>query len=153
MTKTKTQQAASSYMDGFTRAFDDMGAKIQVPEAARDFVRSQASSAAQRAGDMHRQAASFTDQAKMMFGPFAGSYETITRSMLDATLANTQHYLATVEKLADANSVSEALNIQTDYVREAAAANMERVRGATDQAKTLMADNAKIVQDQVKKAA
>ena len=153
MTKTKTQQAASSYMDGFSRAFDDMGAKIQVPEAARDFVRTQASSASERAEGVHRQVASFADKAKPMFGPFAGSYETVTRSMLDATLANTQHYFAAVEKLADANSVSEAFGIQSEYVREAAAANMERLRGAADQAKTILADNAKIVQDQVQKAA
>lgn len=153
MTKTKTQQAAASYFDGFTRAFDEVGAKIQVPEATRDFFRTQAATAAQRAEELHRQAASLADQSKSAFGPFAGSFDAVTRTMLDATLANTQHYFATIEKLADANSVGEALTIQADYVREATAANMERIRTGADQAKSLMADNVKVVQEQVKKAA
>jgi hypothetical protein len=153
MTKSKTQQTAASYFDGFTRAFDDVGAKVQVPEAARDFFRTQAATASQRAEDLHRQAKSLADQSKTAFGPFAGSFDTVTRAMLDASLANTQHYFATIEKLADANSVGEALTIQADYVREATAANMERIRTGADQAKTLMAENAKVVQEQVKKAA
>lgn len=153
MSKTKTQQTAATYFDGFTRAFDEIGAKIQIPETTRDFFRTQAASASQRAEEMHRQATSLAEQSKSVFGPFAGSFDTVTRSLLDASLANAQLYFATIEKLADANSVGEAVTIQVDYVREAAAANMERVRTGADQAKTLMADNAKVVQEQVKKAA
>lgn len=153
MAKTKTDQTAASFFNGFTRTFDDMGANVQVPEATRDFVRTQAVAASTRAEETHKQIVSFADQAKSMFGPFAGSYSTVTRSMLDATLANTQHYFATLEKLADANSVSDALTIQGDYLREATTANIERIRGAAEQAKTLMSENTKIVQDQVKTAA
>lgn len=153
MAKTKTEQTAASFFNGFTRAFDDFGANVQVPEATRDFVRTQAVAASKRAEEAHKQIATFADQAKNAFGPFAGSYATVTSSVLDATLANTQHYFATVEKLADANSFGDAVTIQSDYVREATSTNIERIRSAADQAKTLVAQNAKIVQDQVKAAA
>ncbi|MCO6390476.1 hypothetical protein GTW25_05470 [Aliihoeflea aestuarii] len=153
MAKTKTDQTAASFFNGFTRTFDELGATVQIPEATRDFVRSQAVAASTRAEEAHKQFVSFADQAKSMFGPFAGSYSTVTRSMLDVTLANTQHYFATVEKLADANSFGDAVSIQSDYVREATSANIERIRGAAEQAKTLMSENTKIVQDQVKTAA
>ncbi|MHB2264940.1 phasin family protein [Aliihoeflea sp. PC F10.4] len=153
MTKTKTEQTAASFFNGFTRAFDDFGATVQVPEAARDFVRNQAVAASKRAEDAHKQIATFADQAKNAFGPFAGSYATVTNSMLEGTLANTRHYFATVEKLADANSFGDAVTIQSDYMREATTANIERIRSAADQAKSLMEQNAKIVQDQVKTAA
>ncbi len=152
-TRTKTQQSASSINTTFAPAFDGVDAKIELPEATRDFVRSQAAAASERANHMHQQAASVAEQAKVIYGPFAGSYERITRSVLDATLDNTKQYLTAVEKLADANSVSEALSIQADFVQKAASSYMERFLGAADQAKTLMADNVKVVQDQAKKAA
>lgn len=153
MAKTKSEQTASTFYNSFTRAFDDFGSNVQVPEATRDFIRTQAVAASKRAEDAHKQFASLTEQAKPMFGPFANSYATSANSFLEATLANTQHYFATVEKLADANSLGEAITIQSDYVREATSANIERIRGAAEQAKSLMSENTRIVQDQVKSAA
>ena len=50
--------------------------------------------------------------------------------MADATHANVNHALSTVEKTAKATSLTEAAQVQVDFYREATAANYDRARNA-----------------------
>ena len=61
-------------------------------------------------------------------------------------LANVQHTLSTVEKLAGATSINEAVKLQADFVRENASANIERIRGAAETARDSMAEGARTFQ-------
>ena len=151
MTKTTAHKAekaesASTYVPSFHAAFEGMPSKLEIPAAARDFVKRAATSAKQRAEGAHDGAASLTDNAEKFAASFFGGYANFTRGLLDMALANVQHTLSTVEKLAGATSINEAVALQADFVRENASANIERIRGAAETARDSMAEGARTFQ-------
>ena len=147
MTKTaKTTAPSSTYFSSIKSAFETAQSKLEVPAAARDFVKRGASTAKERAESVHGGVAKLNDGAEKIATSFVVGYANFTRGLLDATLANVQHALTTVEKVAGAQSFNEAVQIQADFVRENASANIERIRGAAETAKTTVVDGAKTVQ-------
>lgn len=149
--KTETAAAANSYFSSIKETLETVQGKMEVPAAARDFVVRTASTAKERAESVHAGAAKLTNGAEKVATAFVGGYANFTRGLLDMTLANVQHTLATVEKVAGAKSLNEAVQIQADFVRENASANMERVRGAAETARTVVVDGAKTVQAEISK--
>lgn len=150
MTKT-AKNASATHFDQVQQTIETVQSKFEVPAAARDFIARGASVAKDRAESVHAGAAKLTDGAEKLATAFVGGYANFARGLLDATLANVQHTLATVEKVAGAKSLNEAVQIQADFVRESASANLERVRTAADTVKTTVVDGAKTVQAEVAK--
>lgn len=154
MTKTtakKTVAENSSILETVKSAYESVQSKMEVPAAARDFVKRTASTAQERAESVHETAANFTNTAEKFTNRLVGGYANLTRGLLDMTLANVQHSLATVEKLAGVKSINEAVQVQADFVRENARANFERVRDAADTAKSVVTAGAKTVQAEIAK--
>ena len=145
-TKTTRQAAAARQISD---AIDSVSKKIEIPAAARDFVKQTASTANERAVTIHASAAKVTEGAEKLATALVGGYAGFTRSLLDISLANLQHTLATLEKLAGVRSLNEAVEVQSDFVREAARANVERIGNATQSVKTVVADGAKTVQAEI----
>lgn len=152
MSKTaKTNSAAAGYFSSIQNAIENFQGKLEVPAAARDFVKRGASTAKERAESVHGGAAKLTNGAEAVATKFVAGYANLTRGLLDATLANVQHAFTTLEKVAGAQSFNEAVQIQADYVRENASANLERVRGAAETARATVVDGAKSVQEELSK--
>ena len=149
--KTKTVAENSGILESVKSAYDTVSSKMEVPAAARDFVKRTASTAQERAETVHETAANLTDGAEKLATRIVGGYANFTRGLLDMTLANVQHTLATVEKLAAVKSVNEAVQVQVDFVRENTSANIERMRGAADTAKSVVTEGAKTVQAGISK--
>ncbi|HTV66940.1 MAG TPA: phasin family protein [Rhizobiaceae bacterium] len=154
MTKTaakKTVAETNSILDSVKSAYESVQSKMEVPASARDFVKRTASTAQERAESVHETAANFTTSAEKLATRMVGGYANLTRGLLDMTLANVQHSLATVEKLAGVKSINEAVQVQADFVRDNARANYERVREAADTAKSVVTEGAKTVQAEIAK--
>lgn len=154
MTKTaaKTTAAANdTYFSSIKNAFETVSSKLEVPAAARDYVKRGASTAKDRAESVHAGAAKLTNGAEKFATSLVAGYANFSRGLIDATLANVQHALTTVEKVAGAQSINEAVQIQADFVRENASANLERARGAAETARTAVVDGAKTVQAELSK--
>ena len=81
----------------------------------------------------------------------AGGYVSILGGIAAATHENVTHALTTVEKLANAKSVSEAVRIQSDYVRDNTSANMARVRDAAEIVREVASDSANMMRENVSK--
>ncbi|MCC0040136.1 MAG: phasin family protein [Brucellaceae bacterium] len=153
MTKKTTQNAsaATTYFDQVRDAIENVQGKMEVPAAARDFVKRSATTAKERAEAAHNGALNVTGSAEKLATSFVGGYANVVRGLFDATLANVQHSLDTVEKVAGAKSLNEAIQIQADFVRDNFRANVDRVKGAAEQARTMVADGAKTVQGEFSK--
>lgn len=152
MTKTvKTATPANTYFASVAEAVENIQNKMEVPAAARDFVAKGASTAKERAETVHTNVVKFADGAEKLATSFVGGYANFVRGALDATLANVQHALTTVEKVAGAKTINEAVQIQVDAARESASANMERVRGVAETARTAVTEGAKQVQTELSK--
>ncbi|MGD9912596.1 MAG: phasin family protein [Rhizobiaceae bacterium] len=150
-TASKTKSAATGYFEQVRETIENMTSKVEVPAAARDFVTRTASSAAERAEKVHETAGKMTSGAEKIATAFVGGYANFTRGLLDMTLANVQHTLSTVEKVAGSKSLSEAMQVQADFVRDNARANYDRVRGAAENVRTVVTDGAKTVQAEIGK--
>src|SRR5262245_37913174 len=118
MTKTtaKTATPGYDYFAPIQQACEKVQTKIKVTAAARDLVKRTVSSASDSAATAHTKAADATKSAEKFATSLMGGYASFTRGLLDATLANVQHALSTVEKVAGAQSINEAVQINVDFV-------------------------------------
>lgn len=150
MTKTATKTtAANTYFEQVKQTFEGFQNKLEVPASARDFVKNGADKAANGADTVHSTATKIVDGAEKLTHSFIGGYANFVRGAFDMTLANVKASLETLEKVAGAKSVNEAIQIQTAFVRENTAANIEKVRVAAETARASVVDGAKAVQSEV----
>lgn len=152
MTKTTAKaQPAKTIFASVSEAIENAQSKLEVPAAARDFVKKGAATAKERAETAHANTIKFANGAEKLTVSFVGGYANFARGLVDATLANVQHVLTTIEKVAAAKSVNEAAQIQVDFVRENASANAERVRNAAETARNVVTEGVKDVQAELSK--
>jgi hypothetical protein len=150
MAKTaKTASVANDTMSSISEVIETVQSKMEVPAAARDFVKRTAATAQERAETVHTGFATATTKVENLATAFVGGYANFARGLVDASLSNVQHALSTVEKVAGAKSLNEVVQIQADYVRESAKANFDRVKNAAEIARTTVVDGAKTVQSEI----
>ena len=148
MTKT-AKNASTNAFASISETIEQVQSKMEVPAAARDFVKRTAGTAKERAESLHNGATDVATRAEKFTTAFVGGYANVVRGLIDASLANVQHALSTVEKVAGAKSVNEAVQIQADYVRESARVNFERAKNAAETARETVVEGAKTVQAEV----
>ena len=123
----------------------------KVAEGTREFVRRYAATAKERSDDLYENTNKFNSGLESAMTRVASGYVSILGGFAAATHDNVNLALTTVEKLANAKSVSEAVRIQSDYVRENTTANIARVREATEVVREVAGDSASMVRENVSK--
>ncbi len=146
-TKSKTTKSASPIKEEeITRM------PSQIAASTREFVKRSAATAKERAENLHEGTEKFNSSLENGMTRFVGGYVSVLGGIAEATFANVDHALTTVEKLAGAQSVSEAVRIQSDYVRESTTNNMNRARDAANIAREMVVENTSSMRDQFAKA-
>ena len=130
---------------------DEIGDKLP-PEAAREFVTEQAETARARAEAVSESAAEVNAEAGRAAQSLVGLLAGFNRDLIDMTADNLGHALTTAEKLAAAKSLPEAIGIQTDFIRDRALANAERMKRTTDAARETMTQSTGAMRDAAGKA-
>jgi hypothetical protein len=133
-TAPHTDDARTIIMD----AVENLQEKIAVPEAAREFVARQAATAQEHTEAAQEGAARLNAEAEKAAVSFVGSYANFTRSLIDMTAANVSHALATLEKVAAAKTLPDAMKIQADFIRDNSKANFDRLKDVSETAKAAM---------------
>ena len=118
MTKT-TKNASTNAFASISETIEQVQSKMEVPAAARDFVKRTAGTAKERAESLHNGATDVATRAEKFTTAFVGGY------------------------------ANEAVQIQADYVRESARANFERAKNAAETARETVVEGAKTVQAEV----
>jgi hypothetical protein len=126
---------------------DAMEMSSKITDGAREMVKRSTATVKERAEDLHDTSKKYNTQLESVLTRAAGGYVNILGSIADAAYSNLNHTIAAVEKLADAKSVSEAMQIQSEYVREHTAANVEHVRSAATYARDVVAENTGSLRD------
>lgn len=132
-----------------TKAAKDATADVtnKVTEGAREFVKRTTDSAQERVEGIYENSKTYNAQLEDTLKRAASGYANILGGIADAAFANVNHTLAAVEKLAEAKTVSEAVKVQSDYVREHSAQNMEHVRSAYDYVRDVASENMSSVRE------
>src|SRR5580704_4665249 len=110
----------NSVLDSVKQAFapvTDAFKNIEVPEAARDFVKKTANTAKDRAADLHAGSEKVTAAIETAVSGSVSEAAKISRSIQQAIYQDTEAFFAGIDRLASAKSLTEAVQIQSDMVR------------------------------------
>ncbi len=135
----------------FADAFKTIQDKVQVPEAARDFVKRVAGDATSRAADIHAGAEKVTVAIQTAVVEQIDETAKISRNIQQAMLDDAQAFFAGLEKLASAQSLGEAFQIQSDMVRARTDVAVSRARATADYLGERLATGAKTAQENISK--
>ena len=116
-------------------------ATTKVAEGTREFVRRSAATAKERSDNLYEGSEKLNNNLEGALKRMASGYVSMLGSVAELTHGNVNRALTTVEKLANAKSVSEAVRIQSDYVRDNTSANVNYVRDAAETVRDVASDS------------
>src|ERR1700742_4149704 len=150
---TDTSSVLNSVKEAFAPVTDALKnlQNLEVPEAARDFVKKSASTAKDRAADLHAGSEKVTAAIETAVSGSVSEAAKISRSIQQALYQDTEAFFAGIDKLASAKSLNEAVQIQSDMVRASGEVFMTRAKSTTEYLGKLVADGAKTAQDNFSK--
>ena len=147
---TETNSVLNSFKDAFAPVTDAFK-NLEVPEAARDFVKKTANTAKERAADLHAGSEKVTDVIESAVTGSVSEAAKISRTIQQAIYQDAEAFFAGIDKLASAKSLNEAVQIQSDMVRSRGEVFMSRAKSTTEYLGKLVADGAKTAQDNFSK--
>jgi phasin len=152
---TETTSVLDSVKQAFAPVTDALKnfQNLEVPEAAREFVKKTAGTAKDRAADMHAGSEKVTAAIETAVSGSVSEAAKISRGIQQALYQDTEAFFAGIDKLASAKSLNEAVQIQSDMVRASGEVFMTRAKSTTEYLGKLVADGAKTAQDNFAKVA
>jgi phasin len=148
---TETNSVLDSVKDAFAPVTDAFK-NLEVPEAAREFVRKSANTAKDRAADLHANSEKVTDAIETAVAGSVSEAAKISRNIQQAIYQDAEAFFAGIDRLASAKSFNEAFQIQSDMVRARGELFVSRAKSTTEYLGKLVADGAKTAQDNFSKA-
>ncbi len=124
---------------------------MEVPEAAREFVKKQAETAKERAADLHAGSEKVTAAIETAVAGSVTEAAKISRNIQNALYQDAEAFFAGIDKLASAKSLNEAVQIQSDLLRSRGELLVSRAKASTEYLGKLVADGAKTAQDNFSK--
>src|SRR6266436_2173290 len=124
---------------------------MEVPEAARDFVKRTANTAKERAADVYAGSEKVTAVIETAVADSVSEAATISRNIQRAIYQDAEAFFAGIDKLASAKSLNEAVQIQSDLARSHGEVLVSRAKSTTEYLGKLVADGAKTAQDNLAK--
>lgn len=137
--------------EGFKDAFKNIQ-NLEVPEAAREFVKKSANTAKDRAAEVFAGSERVTAAIENAVTESVTEAGKISRNIQQAIYQDAEAFFSGIDKLASAKSFSEALEIQSSLLRSRGEVFVSRAKATTDYLGKLAADGAKTAQDNFAKA-
>ncbi len=134
-----------------TEAFKNFQ-NVEVPEAAREFVKKTANSAKERAADVYAGSEKVTAAIETAAADSVSEAAKISRNIQQALYEDAEAFFAGIDKLASAKSINEAVQIQSDLARARGEVFISRAKSSAEYLGKLVANGAKTAQDNFSKA-
>ena len=113
---TETTSVLESVKQAFAPVTDALK-NLEVPEAAREFVKKAAATAKDRAADLHANSEQATAAIETAVAGSVAEAAKISRTIQQALYQDTEAFFAGIDRLASAKSFTEAVRIQSEMVR------------------------------------
>src|SRR5690348_10097994 len=120
---------------------------VEVPEAAREFVKKSVNSAKERAADAYAGSEKVTAAIETAAADTVSEVAKISRNIQQALYQDAEAFFAGIDKLASAKSINEAVQIQSDLARARGEVFISRAKSTTEYLGKLVANGAKSAQD------
>jgi phasin len=150
---TETNTMLDSVKEAFapmTEAFKNLQT-MEVPEAAREFVKKTANTAKDRAADVFAGSEKVTAAIETAVADSVSEAAKITRNIQQAMYQDAEAFFEGLDKLASAKTINEAIQIQSEMVRSRSEAFVSRAKSTTEYLSKLAANGAKTAQDNLSK--
>src|SRR5450756_3159284 len=150
---TETNSVLNTVKEAFapvTEAFTKLQ-NMEVPEAAREFVKKQTETAKERAATLHAGSEKVTAAIETAVSGSVTEAAKISRNIQDALYQDAEAFFAGIDKLASAKSLNEAVQIQSDMLRAQGEVVMSRAKSTTEYLGKLVTEGAKTAQDNLSK--
>jgi phasin len=146
---TETNPFLSSFQSAFAPVTDALKnvQGLEVPEAARDFVRRSAETAKERTVELQTGAEKVTGVIETAVSGSISEAIKVTRSIQQALFDDAHAFFAGLDKLAAAKSIPEAVQIQSDLLRSQGETAVARAKSASEYVGKLVTEGAKSAQD------
>src|SRR5215813_4093920 len=125
---------------------------VEVPEAAREFVKKSANTAKERAADVYAGSEKVTAAIETAVADGVTEAAKISRNIQQAMYQDAEAFFAGIDKLASAKSINEAVQIQSDLARARGEVFVSRAKSTAEYLGKLVANGAKTAQDNFAKA-
>jgi phasin len=150
---TETNSVYNTFKDAFapvTEAFKNFQ-NLEVPEAAREFVKKQAETAKERAADFYAGSEKASEAIESAVTGSVSEVAKISRNIQQALFQDAEAFFAGVDKIASAKSINEAVQIQSDLLRAQGEVIVSRAKASTEYLGKLVSEGAKTAQDNFSK--
>ena len=124
---------------------------MEVPEAAREFVKKTASTAKERAADVFAGSEKVTAAIETAVSDSVSEAAKISHNIQQVIYQDAEAFFAGIDKLASAKSINEAVQIQSDLARAQGEVIVSRAKSTTEYLGKLVANGAKTAQDNLAK--
>ena len=152
-TETETNSVLNTVKEAFAPVTDALKnlQNLDVPEAARDFVKKTAGTAKERAADLHAGSEKVTAVIENTVADSVSEAAKISRNIQQALYQDAEAFFAGIDKLASAKSLNEAVQIQSDMARARGEVFISRAKSTTEYLGKLVANGAKTAQENFSK--
>lgn len=147
MTKSKATAAKTTAKT----AAEENKVTDRLAEGAREMVKRSTATAKERADDIYSSSQKYNTDLEDLLVRAAHGYANILGNMAQAAYVNVNRGITTAEKLADAKSLSDAIQIQSDYVREQSNCSMNNARSAFEYVRDVVTENGEALRDNAMK--
>lgn len=147
---TKSKVKADTTLDAAVQDARKMTETLA--DNARELVKRTTETAKERTDGLYASSKKYNSDLEGTLTRAADGYVNFLGSFADVLYANASNAISTAEKLAEAKSLSEAVQIQADYLREQSAENIEHARNAAGYVQDVMTENASRLRDSYEKA-
>src|SRR6478735_10537010 len=152
-TETETNSVLNTVKEAFAPVTDALKnlQNMEVPEAAREFVKKTAGTAKERAADLHAGSEKVTAVIETTVADSVSEAAKISRNIQQALYQDAEAFFSGIDRLASAKSLNEAVQIQSDLVRARGEVLVSRAKASTEYLGKLVADGAKNAQNNFSK--
>ena len=151
---TENNNVFDTVKDAFapvTDAFKNLQ-NMEVPEAAREFVKRSANTAKERAADVYAGSEKVTAAIETAVADSVSEAAKVSRNIQQALYQDAEAFFAGIDKLASAKSLNEEVQIQSDLARARGEVFISRAKSTTEYLGKLVANGAKTAQENFSKA-
>src|SRR6202162_4890128 len=133
-TEAQTNSVLNTVKEAFAPVTDALKnlQNMEVPEAAREFVKKTAGTAKERAADLYAGSEKATDAIETAVAGSVSEAAKISRNIQQALYQDAEAFFAGIDRLASAKSLNEAVQIQSDMVRASGETFVSRAQSTTE---------------------
>lgn len=123
----------------------------RLAEGAREMVKRSTATAKERADNVYTSTKKYNADVENVLVRAAHGYANILGSVAEAAYVNVKRGISAAEALAEAKTFSEALQIQTDYVREQSQCSLDNARSAVAYVRDVVTENGEALRNNATK--